>query len=111
MDRTYEYRALVHKIFAEAVEEVPHEEGVRVEMDLDDERGHYHIAEIGWSRKSRVHGMLMHCDVQGGKIYVETDGISFGIVDMLLANGVPHKDIVIGFHPPDLRKFTPFAVA
>jgi hypothetical protein len=30
---------------------------------------------------------------------------------LLLAKDVPHQDIVLGFHPPQLRKLTPFATA
>jgi hypothetical protein len=113
MDRVTRYKTWVREFFEGVLEEMSTytpEEGVRTEADLDDANGHYHIIEVGWSRGHRVHGILLHCDVRDGKIYVEHDGISAGIVDALVAKGVPPTDLVLGWHPPNLRHLTPFAL-
>lgn len=34
-----------------------------------------------------------------------------GIANELLRKGVPKEDIVLAFHPPDVRKYTEFATA
>jgi hypothetical protein len=31
------------------------------------------------------------------------------VVDVFMEKGIPKEDIVMGFHPPDVRKFTEFA--
>ncbi len=111
MDRLTTYKALVKQIICSLAKDVPYIEGVRTELVIDDVKGHYELLEVGWQDTRRVHGLVIHCDIMNDKIYVEHDGTSEGVVDMLLEKGVPHKDIVVGFHAPDLRKYTPFAQA
>jgi hypothetical protein len=41
---------------------------------------------------------------------VQHDGTSCPVADELLAAGIPREDIVLGFHPPDVRRHTAFAV-
>ena len=111
MDRVAHYQALVKQVFHEIRAEIPEEPGIRTEVIFDDAQGHYEITQSGWEGDSRVHGSLAHCDVHSGKIYVEHDGTDFGIADFLLDHGVSCDNIVLGFHAPELRNLTPFAVA
>jgi hypothetical protein len=111
MDRVARYKELVKQVLQEIAAEVPAEQGIRTEVIFDDARGHYEILQIGWEGDRRVHGSLAHCDIVDGKIHVEHDGTSYGIADFLLKRGVSPEDIVLGFHHPDLRDLTPFAVA
>jgi ketopantoate reductase len=111
MDRMTEYKQFVREILTEIYDEMPKEEGVRAELTFDDERGHYYIVEAGWSGKHRILGIVVHCTVLDGKIYVEHDGVSIGIVAMLMERGVPPTNLVLGFHPPNLRHYTQFALS
>ena len=111
MDRVTYYQEFVKQALCAIVAEIPQDENVRTEVILDDEHGHYELMEVGWEGPHRIHGCLVHCDIVKSKIYVEHDGTDFGVADFLLAKGVPHEDIVLGFHPPQFRKLTPFAVA
>ncbi len=43
------------------------------------------------------------------KYYVQSTG--FGMIGELVAAGVPQNKIVLGFHPPDVRPHTEYAVA
>jgi ketopantoate reductase len=110
-DKEEQYKAFVREAIQEIAAELPPDPMIRVEVTLDDEHGHYQIMEVGWDDYRRVHGVLAHCDVRDGKIYVEHDGTSIGIADMLRERGVPNSDIVLGFHHPSLRQYTPFALA
>ena len=38
-------------------------------------------------------------------------GLIVGVVDALVKAGIPEEEIVLGFHPPDARQHTEFAVA
>ncbi|HZT40633.1 MAG TPA: XisI protein [Chthonomonadaceae bacterium] len=111
MDRIARYRQLVKQAIQNIAAELPEDPNIRVEMILDDQQDHYELMEIGWDGPRRVHGSLVHCDIIEGKVHVEHDGTDIGVADFLLSNGVPCEDIVLGFHPPELRKLTPFAVA
>jgi XisI protein len=61
---------------------------------------------VGWSKDGRIHGCLIH-----GKVWVQRDGTEDGIANELVEAGIPKEDIVLGFHEPDVRPYTGFAVA
>jgi hypothetical protein len=111
MDRIKEYQQLIKEVLREIAKEIPVEKDIVVELTFDDENGHYYIVETGWQGYRRIHGILIHCSLRDGKVYVEHDGTSAGVADMLLERGVPYSDMVIGFHHPSERHYTPFAVA
>lgn len=66
---------------------------------------------VGWDGVRRVHGSVVHIDIIGGKIWIQHDGTNRPVAEKLLDAGIPREDIVLGFHPEDLRKYTDFAVA
>jgi ketopantoate reductase len=111
MDRIEEYRQIVRRVIQEVADYIPEEEEVRTEVIFDDTLGHYELREQGWRHKRRIHGSLVHIDIHDGKVWVEHDGTNLEIVQDLLDAGIPAQDIVIGFHPPNQRKYTEFAVA
>ena len=80
-------------------------------MILDAAEGHYQLLKVGWKHRRRIHGTLIHIDIHDGKVWVEHDGTDLEIVQQLLDAGIPEREMVLGFHPPDQRKYTPFAVA
>jgi XisI protein len=77
---------------------------------FDDERGHYLAVTWCWDKGHYSHHADLHLEVRGDKIWVHHDDTKDGIVDELLEAGVPYKHIVMGWHPPDVRQHTPFAV-
>jgi ketopantoate reductase len=111
MDRLTRYRELLRQALCSIAAELPPEASIRTELILDEVHDHYEILEVGWDGSRRIHGILIHCDIRDGKIHIEHDGTDIGVADLLLAKDVPHQDIVLGFHPPQLRKLTPFAAA
>jgi hypothetical protein len=46
-----------------------------------------------------------------GKIWIQDDRTNRPVADALLEAGVPHEDIVLAFHPPEVRQYTDFAAA
>ena len=44
-----------------------------------------------------------------GKIWIEKDTTEDGIATDLMREGVPREDIVLAFHPPEMRQYTDFA--
>jgi len=107
------YGEIIRRVLTEYAELVaaPRPTGeVRVERVFDDAQGHYEVLLSGWLRNRRVHGPMLHLDVRDGKVWVEHDGTSPGVVDDLLAAGIPAEHIVLAFHPPQVRPHTGFAV-
>jgi hypothetical protein len=83
---------------------------VDCECVFDDQRGHYLLVRIGWAGPRRVRAVTLHLRLRNDKIWIEEDMTEEGIATALMAQGVPKDDIVLGFHSPETRKHTEFAV-
>ncbi len=84
---------------------------VVTEIILDVERDHYALLHVGWENECRVHYASLHLDIINDKIWIQYDGTNRPVADALLEAGVPREDIVLAFHPPEVRQFTDFAAA
>jgi len=105
------YPEIVKRIISDYAALPPSHGEIAVETVFDDAQGHYELVYAGWDGRRRVHGSVIQVDIRDGKIWIQHDGTESGIADELLAAGVPYEHIVLGFHHPDKRKHTPFAVA
>jgi XisI protein len=45
------------------------------------------------------------------RVWIQLDNTEDGIAEELIAAGIPKQDIVLGFHEPEIRPYTGFAVA
>lgn len=77
----------------------------------DPNRDRYLMLAVGWENRKRVHGCIVHVEIQNGKVWIQQDGTEHGIADELVEKGIPPQDIVLAFHPIELRQYTDFAVA
>ncbi|WP_404788458.1 XisI protein [Altericista sp. CCNU0014] len=80
-------------------------------LAFDEQRDQYLWFRFGWDNKTLVEHIIMYLCIKDGKIWVEQDATDLCVVDDLLASGVPHSDIVLGFHHPRKRMLTEFAHA
>jgi XisI protein len=58
----------------------------------------------------RVHGSIIHIDIRDGKVWIEHNGTDARLGEELVAAGISRNDIVLGFHPEELRSLTGFGV-
>ena len=65
----------------------------------------------GWQNGYRIHGPVIHIDIQDGKVWIQRDGTEDGIALELVDAGIPKDKIVLAFKSPESRKLTGFAVA
>jgi len=84
---------------------------IQNEAIFDHENGRYLIMSVGWDDVKRIHGCLIHIDLIDGKVWVQRDGTENGITHELVQAGIPKDHIVLGFHEPDVRQYTGYAVA
>ena len=110
MDKVKQYREIVTRTLMEYAQYKPSHGDVTPELVIDRERDHYELMHVGWDAQRRVHGSVVHLDIINGKIWVQYDGTSRPVVDELLAAGIPSEDIVLAFHPAEVRQHTGFAV-
>jgi len=110
MDRVDQYRLIVRKVIEQYAEGKPSRRQIESEAIIDPERDHYEVMFVGWNNQRRVHGSVVHIDIKDGKVWIQHDGTNRPVADELMAAGIPREDIVLGFHPADIRPLTGFAV-
>jgi hypothetical protein len=111
MDRVNELRDIIKNVIRKYAAIPPSQDEIEVDTVFDDVENHYQLWHIGWERKKRVHGCVLHIKIKDGKLWIQHDGIGHGITDELLEAGVKHEEIVLAFFRPSERKHLPFAVA
>ena len=111
MDRLDHYREIVRRLIQEYASYKPSHGHIETEAIIDRDRDHYEVMHVGWDGVRRVHGSVVHIDLRGGKVWVQYDGTSRPVAEELVAAGIPREDIVLAFHPADLRPLTGFGVA
>ncbi len=111
MDKLTNYQNLIKQVLNEyqkISEQVP-VPGVDELLMFDDERSQYLWFNIGWKQGKRVKGISVYVRIKNDKIYIEEDWTEEGIATELIRLEVPAGDIVLGFQPPETRKYTEFA--
>lgn len=113
MDKLNQYQTIVKQALTEygTLLQSPPAPPYDIALIFDDQHNHYLIREIGWTDKGRVRQTILHLTIRNGKIWVEEDWTEEGVATFLVQHGVPQKDIVLGFQPPDIRQYSEFAVA
>ncbi|MCI0611461.1 XisI protein [bacterium] len=109
MDKLEKYRTTVKKILNEYAKYKPSHGEIETEAIFDTEKDHYELVHVGWDKKKRVHGSVIHIDIKDGWVWIQHGGTSDGIADELVEAGIPKEDIVLGFRYPKFRKYTEYA--
>jgi XisI protein len=109
MDRVERYREIVRRLIEEYARYKPSHGRIDTETVIDRDKDHYELMHVGWDGVRRVHGCVVHIDIIDGKVWVQYDGTSQPVAEELVAAGIPREDIVLGFHPADVRPLTGYA--
>ncbi|MBM3981674.1 MAG: XisI protein [Planctomycetes bacterium] len=111
MDQVSRYRATVRRVLDEFAAWITKpDDSIRCEVVFDPSLDHFELVRFGWDGRRRVHGVLFHLDIIGGKIWVQYDATDRPIAEELVRAGVPKEDIVLGEQPPELRAHTGYGV-
>jgi hypothetical protein len=110
VDKLTKYSQLIKDILIEYSQYKPATNDLEIEAIFDEQRGHYQVVTFGWEGKKYVHYCLIHIDLKLDKIWIRWNMTEKDIAEELVELGVPKQDIVIGFHPPLMRKLTDYAV-
>jgi hypothetical protein len=111
MDPLSAYRDAVERVLTPYTK-IPYAHGdLRCEALFDREHDRYALVTLGWNAGKRVHFLLVHIDIVGGKVWIEKDNTEDGVAPELVQAGIPKSQIVLAFRPPEVRKHTDYAVA
>jgi len=111
MDALTLYRQIVETTLKEFINIQYAYGNIQNAIVFDHEENRYLVMSLGWHNTKRIHGCLIHIDIANGKVWIQRDGTEHGIAKDLERAGIPKQDIVLGFHPADVRKHTEYAVA
>lgn len=111
MDKLIKYRQIARELVLEYATHKPANGEIEPKPVIDLERDFYGVMHIGWDGHRRVHACLIHIDIINEKIWIQYDGTSTPVATALLEAGIPREDIVLGFHPAEVRHYTDFAVS
>jgi XisI protein len=110
VDKLTKYRQIIQDILLEYSQYKPALNDLEIEAIFDTKRDHYQVVSFGWEGTKYVHYCLIHIDIKAEKIWLQLNMTEQEIAEDLVKLGIPSQDIVIGFHPPNMRKLTNYAV-
>lgn len=111
MDRLDSYRQIIRTVLKPYVEIAYANVKVKNHQIFDRETDRYIILSEGWDRQQHLHSCLLHIEIINSKVWIQLDNTEDGIAEELIQAGIPTTDIVLGFHEPEIRPYTGFAVA
>lgn len=111
MDTRTTDREVIEKVLAEYAA-IPYAHGqVATQTVFDRTSDHYLLMIVGHDGKRRVHGCLVHIDIQGDTIMIQRDGTEHGIAPELVRQGIAPERIVLAFHHAGARPYSEFLAA
>ena len=111
MDTIETYRHIIQEVLGQYAQIAYVQGEIRNETLFDPQHDRYMVVSMGWDDVRRIHGCLLHVEILDGKVWIQRDGTEDGIARELEQAGIPKDRIVLGFHEPDVRQYTGYAVA
>ncbi|MEM9485492.1 MAG: XisI protein [Cyanobacteria bacterium P01_F01_bin.116] len=110
MDKLARYQSIIQNLLLEYSKIKPAYGEFDIEVSFDTERHHYQIWHMGWLNKRWVHHCPMHFAIRNEKIWLLANSTERELGEELVKQGVEKQDIVLGFHPENLREFSGYGV-
>lgn len=111
LEKTQIYQTKIKQLLQQYAAHKPSHGDIEIQTIFDVEHDHYQVVAIGWDRDERVYGCSIHLDIKNDKIWIQINNTELDIGQDLIALNVPKEDIVVGFQPPYMRKFSGYAIA
>lgn len=110
MDTLTQYQTIIYQVLNEYAQ-IPYSYGeLERRFIISEDKNSYLLITLGWQGDQRVHGCLVHLEIKDHKIWIQRDGTEDGIAEELVSAGIPKQQIVLGFHPLEIRPYTEYAV-
>ena len=110
-NRLNQYREIIEQTLTEIAAYIPQDSQSPHKTVFDRRTDSYALIEVGWADNQRVHQFIIHLEIINGKVWVQADNTDLNVTRELERTGIPKSDIVLGFQPPAVRRYTEYATA
>jgi hypothetical protein len=111
MDTPAADREVIERVLAEYAA-IPYAHGdVKTETVFDRTSDRYLLVIVGHDGKRRVHGCLVHIDIEGERVVIQRDGTEHGMAPDLARGGIAPERIVLAFHHRGAKPYSEFLAA
>src|SRR5262245_35250771 len=104
-------RQIIEQTLTEIANYIPQDSQSPHKTAFDRHSDSYALIEVGWVDNQRVHQFIIHIEIINGKVWVQADNTDLNVTRELERAGIPKNDIVLGFQPPAVRRYTEYAIA
>ena len=104
MDKLEHYRQTVIELLEKDAAVQPANPDLTLELLCDTQRDHYAVIVFGRQQGRFLYSGVIHIDIIDEKIWIQNNNSELEISKELTEMGVDPQDIIIGFHPPEIRE-------
>jgi hypothetical protein len=103
MEGLAHYRQIIQDILL-PMENWKHDSpSIKLVAVFDEQRDRYLLARRGWQNGENVYSLVIHIEIEQGKVHLYRDYTDEEIYEQLLERGVPEHDIVQAWLSPAER--------
>ncbi len=111
MEKLDKYRKIIKMLLCQYASYKYSYGEIENQVIFDSEHDHYQLVRVGWEDKKRIYCCSIHLDIKDEKIWIQCNSTDIDIAEELVNLGVEKQDIVLGFQPLYMRKYTDYAVS
>jgi XisI protein len=112
MDKVKQYQAAIEDVLTEYHQlNLKSQSKTESVLVFDEPHDQYLLLLMGWQKDERIKSVMIHIRLKDEKIWIEEDWTEEGVATDLLQKGITREEIVLAFHPPQVRQYTEFAIA
>ena len=113
MEKIEKYQKAIMDLIHNMATDVSTSEEEHEEIIVDTQNKHYFLQWLGFNEDNRfIDKPLLHFHIKpDGKVWILANLTEEDVAEELIKRGVAHDDLVIGFHPRNLRRYTGYAEA
>lgn len=111
IDKITNYRQILQQVVEKHATMSGEPEDVESIPICDPVHDNYLLMDIGMGENGRTGYVVFHLRLKDGKVWIERDGIEYGIAQDLIDAGVAKEDIVLGFYGNEPKPLSELAAA
>ncbi|MFK7908953.1 MAG: element excision factor XisI family protein [Chitinophagales bacterium] len=109
MDRIEKYKDIIKNEMTYRAGARSANSDVKRHLVMNVDRTDFVVLSFGWKGKSFQHYVTFHVQVKNNQVWIYQNNTDVDLVEVFVKNGIPRKDIVIGFFTEFQRSLTEYA--